>query len=269
MDFDKSYFNLGYLDTLSYKHTIIHRLDPRVKLLFTIAFVMTVVSFPKYAVTELMPFFLIPVLGIALGDIPAGFVARKILIASPFAICVGVFNPFFDTVPVIHIGTFDITAGWISFLSVMIKFVLTVSAGLLLIATTSFPDVCRALQRLRMPDIFVLQLLFLYRYIFVLIEEAMKMKRARDLKSFGSKGLGIRTFAGLIGVFFLRAMERSERVYRAMLSRGFQGRITTSKVFRVRKADLLFLAAGLSTLLLFRLYNMSTATEGLLRRILS
>jgi cobalt/nickel transport system permease protein len=268
MNFDKAYFNMGYLDTLSYKDTIIHRLDSRVKLLFALAFIMTVVSFSKYAVSELIPFFLFPVLALSIGEIPAGFIIRKILLVSPFAIFIGIFNPFFDTVPVMNIGSLDISAGWISFTSVMVKFVLTVSAVLLLIATTSFPDVCRALQSLGIPEVFVMQLLFVYRYLFVLIEEAMKIKRARDLRSFGSRGLGIRAFAGLIGVFFIRSVERSERIYRAMLSRGFQGRIQTSKVFRIKKGDLLVLAAGLSTMLLFRLHNLSEIAGDLLKRIM-
>jgi cobalt/nickel transport system permease protein len=268
MDFDKAYFNLGYLDTLSYRDSIIHRLDPRLKLLFTLAFIMTVVSFSKYALSELFPFFLFPVLVLSLADIPAGFLVRKIVIVSPFAFFIAVFNPLLDTATFVNIGSTEISAGWVSFISIMIKFVLTVSAGLLLIATTSFPDVCRALQRLGIPEIFVLQLLFIYRYIFVLIEEAMKVKRARDVRSFGSRGLGIRSFVSLIGAFFIRTIERSERIYQAMLSRGFQGRIETSRIFRVSATDIFLLAAGLSTLILFRLYNMSVAAEDLLRRIM-
>ena len=62
MTFDKEYFNLGYLDMLSYKDTFIHRLDPRTKLCATVFFVVTVVSFPKYEVSGLLPFLFFPVL---------------------------------------------------------------------------------------------------------------------------------------------------------------------------------------------------------------
>ena len=57
--------NLGYLETLSYQQTPLHRLDPRVKLLTTLAFIIAVVSFGKYEITALIPFFIYPVALIA------------------------------------------------------------------------------------------------------------------------------------------------------------------------------------------------------------
>jgi cobalt/nickel transport system permease protein len=74
----------------------------------------------------------------------------------------------FDTRTAAVIFGISLSAGWISFLSILLKFALTVSAALLLIATTSFPGVCHALRRLGFPALFVSQLLFLYRYVFVL-----------------------------------------------------------------------------------------------------
>ena len=58
---ENSLYNIGYLEALSYQSTPIHRLDPRVKLLTTMVFIVAVVSFPKYAVDSLMPFILYPV----------------------------------------------------------------------------------------------------------------------------------------------------------------------------------------------------------------
>ena len=90
--FDNEYFNLGYLDTLSYRDTFIHRLDPRAKLIATIFFVLTVVSFPKYEITGLLPFFLFPVLIFSLGDIPYKFILKKVLVVSSFAFFIGFFK---------------------------------------------------------------------------------------------------------------------------------------------------------------------------------
>ncbi len=257
MTFDKEYFNLGYLDILSYKNTIIHRLDPRIKLIVTFIFILTVVSFNKYEVSGLIPFFLFPVLVLSLGDIPAKFIIKKILLVSPFAILVGIFNPFLDTTVLFDKYGVLISGGWISFLSIIIKFFLTISAAILLIATTSFPGVCLALQKLGVPEIFVSQLLFLYRYIFVLMEELMRIVRARDMRAFGKKGKGARIFINLIGVLFIRTVERSERIYQAMLSRGFSGRIETSKRYRISRADIIFVIITLMAFYLFRKYNIS------------
>ncbi len=254
--FDNVYFNMGYLDTLSYKDTLIHRLDPRTKLLATLAFIITVVSFPKYEISGLLPFFLFPVLLFTLSEIPIKFILRKVLVVSSFAFFVGIFNPLFDRQPIYEFAGFTISGGWISFLSIMLKFFLTITSALLLVATTSFPGVCHALQKLGMPDVFVSQLLFLYRYIFVLAEETMKVVRARDMRTFGSRGKGIKTFVSLIGTLFLRTVERSERIYLAMLSRGFSGTIRPSRTFSFSVIDATFLAGVAGALYIFRMHDV-------------
>ena len=175
MTFDERYFAIGRLDRLSYGRTVVHCLDPRVKVVVTLLFLVTVVSFPPHEVAALLPFFLFPVLSLTLGGIPAGFILRKILVVSPFALMIGIFNPLLDTGTVVVIAGFPVSAGWISFVSILLKFVLTTGAALLLVATTSFPGICHALRRLGCPSLFVSQLLFLYRYLFVLVEEAMRI----------------------------------------------------------------------------------------------
>jgi len=257
LTFDKEYFNLGYLDTLSYKDTFIHRRDPRIKVIVTFAFILSVVSFPKYEVSGLAPLFLFPVLLFSLGDIPVRFIMKKVVMVSPFALFVGIFNPFLDTRTLYTVYGFAVSGGWVSFLSIVIKFILTVSAGLLLIATTSFPGVCYALQRLKVPDIFISQLLFLYRYLFVLLDETMKIVRARDMRSFGKRGQGIRVFSHIIGVLFIRTVEKSERIYQAMLSRGYEGQIGMIKKYTISAEDIIFALSMLATFYLFRRYNVT------------
>jgi len=254
--FDNAYFNLGYLDTLSYRDTVIHRLDPRAKLLATLAFIVTIVSFPKHEITGLLPFFLFPVLLFSLSDVPVKFILKKVLLVSSFAVFIGVFNPLIDRQTVYSVFGFSVSGGWISFLSIMLKFFLTITSALLLIATTSFPGVCHALQKMGMPEIFVSQLLFLYRYIFVLVEEAMKIVRARDMRSFAKKGLGIKPAINLFGTLFLRTVERAERVYQAMLSRGFTGRLNTSRTYCFTTADALFVGLTILFLYLFRIHDV-------------
>jgi len=260
MTFEERYDAIGRLDRLSYGDTFIHRLDPRTKVVVTGLFLLTVVSFDKYAVTPLAPFFLFPVLLLTLGEIPAWFILRKVLFVSPFALVIGIFNPVLDTRTVGVIAGLPLAAGWLSFVSILLKFVLTVSAALLLVATTSFPGVCHALRRLGLPAPFVSQLLFLYRYLFTLLEEAMRIVRARDLRSFGGRGAGVRSFTRLIGVLFLRTVARAERIYCAMLARGFHGDIPTLRCCGTGAGDWAFLAAAFAYLAFFRLFPV---TEGI------
>jgi len=252
MAFDEEYFSIGRLDRLSYQDTFVHRLDPRVKVVCTMLFLVTVISFPKYEIAALMPFFLLPVLLTTLGDIPAAFLLKKIVIVSPFAIFIGIFNPLLDTRLVAVAAGIPLSAGCLSFITILLKFTLTISAALLLIATTSFPGICHALRRLGVPAIFVSQLLFLYRYLFVLMEEAMRLARARDMRSFGERGSGINVVVRLIGSLFLRTVERAERIYSAMLSRGFNGDIPSVKLYKLKSADILYLCATLAFLAIFR-----------------
>jgi len=134
-----------------------------------------------------------------------------------------------------------------------VKFSLTISAALLLIATTSFPGVCHALRRFGLPALFVSQLLFLYRYLFVLLEETMRIIRARDMRSFGQRGMDARTVVRIIGMLFLRTVERAERIYSAMLSRGFTGDIPSMKRHLFRGVDVLFVSVTVVVLVVFRL----------------
>ena len=268
MTFDAQYFDIGRLDRLSYRDTFVHHLDPRVKVIATLLFLFTVISFPKYEVVALVPFFLFPVLLATLGEIPVLFILKKVLLVSPFAILIGVFNPFLDTGTVAVIAGIPISAGVVSFFSILLKFALTVSAALLLIATTSFPGVCHAFRRLGLPSLFVSQLLFLYRYIFVLMEEAIRITRARDMRSVGSRGTGIKVFVRLIGTLFVRTVDRAERIYYAMLSRGFQGDIPTLKRTRIAAVDLAYLAAMVMFLAVFRLFRITEGIGGFAQGLL-
>lgn len=255
--FDSAFLDLGRLDSLSYTDTVIHRLDPRAKVLVTMAFIVAVVSFPKYTVTSLIPFFFFPLVMASLADLPLGFLAWKLVVVSPFALFIAIFNPFLDREILVQLGPFTITGGWISFGSVMVRFVLTVSAALILIATTSFPGICNGLERLKVPKLFVIQLMFLYRFIFVLTEEALRIVRARRVRSFGEKRPSLRLFVQIVGVLFLRTVGRAEKVYWAMCNRGFDGEIRTLKRLRFTGRDVAFLMICVSLFAVLRFNDVS------------
>lgn len=267
MSFDTAYYSIGRLDRLSYQDSLVHRLDPRAKVIAVMLFILTVISHSKYAVAELVPFFLFPIVLIALSDIPVLFLLKKILIVSPFAVFIGIFNPIFDAGTVVFFGV-PISAGWVSFLSILVKFMLTISAALILIATTSFPGVCHGLRKIGAPALFVSQLQFLYRYLFVLMEETMRVVRARDLRSFGARGVEAKVAARIIGALFIRTVERAERIYRAMLSRGFQGEMPVLRHRGMAMNDVLFLLLVAAGLIVFRFYPISELTGRFLQGVL-
>lgn len=254
MTFDEKYYNIGFIDQLSYKDTFVHRLDPRAKLVATLLFLFTVISFSKYEIAALLPFFLYPMLLMTIGEIPFMFIFKKVILVAPFAVFIGIFNPLLDSGRVVIFNGLTVSAGWLSFCSIMLKFTLTISTALLLIATTSFPSVCHALRQLKVPSLFVSQLSFLYRYIFVLMEETMRIVRARNMRSYGERGKDIKTFVRIVGILFIRTVERAERIYFAMLSRGFRGDMPALKHFHIKTSDVIFAAFVAAFLYIFRFY---------------
>ena len=262
--FNPEYFNIGHLDTLSYRHTFVHDLNPVIKLIVTLVFILLVVSFPKYEIQGIVPFFMFPLFMIIAGEIPAGVIFKKLLVVSPFVLFIGIFNPMLDKEIIYRVFGVPVSGGWISYGSLIIRFILTVSSALLLIATTSFPGICLALEKLRVPKIFIVQLLFLYRYTFVLAEEVMKIIKARNMRSFGKKGKDIKSFISITGVLLVRSIERSERIYQAICSRGFDGQIRLLKDFRLRGTDILFALVTISIFIIFRKYAITDMLGGLL-----
>ena len=251
-----SLLDLTYLDTLSDQDTPVHRLDPRVKLLTTLLFIVCVVSFNKYELSSLLPFVIYPVVLVALGNLPLGYLLKKVLLAAPFAFLVGIFNPLLDRAVLVHLGPLEISGGWVSFASIMLRFVLTVSAALILVASTGFNAVCLALEKMGAPAAFTVQLLFLYRYIFVLGDEALRMLRARSLRSFGGRGMALQVSSLMIGQLLLRTLDRAQRIHLAMRCRGFDGEIRIARQLRIGGRDLVFLVGCSAIFLFMRLHDV-------------
>jgi len=268
MKLESSYLDIGYLDFLARRKSFIHQLDPRAKLLTTLVFIAVVVSFGKYSVTGLIPFVIYPVSLMALGNLPPGYLFKKILVAAPFALFIGIFNPVLDREIMVRLGHVGISGGWISFASIMIRFFLTVSAALILIASTGFNEICLALRKMGMPAGLSVQLLFLVRYLFVLIEEASRMNRARAVRSFDGKGMGMKVFSHMIGQLLLRTIDRARRIHLGMLCRGFDGELRLLRSFQLNGRDLSFILGWSMLFVLMRRYDVPQLVGDLVLRIM-
>ncbi len=256
MSFDK-YIEVGRMDDLGRLNTPVHRLDARVKAVTTLAFIIAVMSFSRYEISALIPFFLYPVVLLAAGGMPLGYLLRKLLIASPFALAVGLFNPFLDRQVVLYIGDIGISGGWLSFVSIVIRFALTVSVALLLVACTGINRLCAGMERLGLPKVFSVQLQLLYRYLFVIADEGLRMMHSVELRSVGKRAMRIRTYVSLIGHLLVRAMDRAQRVYQAMVSRGFDGQVRILRPTSMRFQDLAFLFGWILFFAVARYWNLS------------
>ena len=266
---ESAFFDLSYLEALAGRNTAVHRTDPRIKVLTAAIFVVCVVSFDKYVISAMLPFALFLVVIMGLATIPADYLLKKLIIVSPFAIMVGIFNPLLDQQPMLHFGTFALSGGWLSFFSILLRFSLTVSAVLILVATTGFNAVCMAMVKLGMPKIFAVQLLMLYRYIFVLIDEGLRMYQARTLRSFQKRAMGLKTFGHLVGQLLLRTLDRAQRIHLAMLCRGFDGTIRIRQTLKITGKDILFFVGCSAVLFLLRSYDLPRILGALLTGLIS
>jgi len=239
----KNFALTGEIERLSLMDSSVHRIGALAKLLTTVTFIVAVASFDIHSFRQMIPFLVFPVFMISRGGLPYGLIIKGILAASPFAFMVAVFHPFMDPVN-----------GWLAFASIMLKFALTVSSVFVLIASTGFIRLCGALQRLYLPDVFVTQLMFLYRYIFVFMDEASRMSNAKSLRSFG-KGDGIVFYANMLGQLLLRTYDRAQRIHRSMLSRCFDGELSVN-VEQSTVLDVMFTTVWAVVFLCFRLVDV-------------
>jgi cobalt/nickel transport system permease protein len=178
------------------------------------------------------------------------------MIVAPFAIFIGIFNPLLDREILLRLGSVNISGGWVSYFSILIRFTLTVTAALVLIALTGFNTVCLSLEKLGVPRPFVVQLLFLYRYLFVLTDEAARLARARSLRVFDSAGMGFKPFVSMVGGLLLRTLDRAQRVHLAMCCRGFEGHIPILRPMRFGVREVRHVAIWVLLFALLRFYNL-------------
>ena len=211
------------MDALAKRDTWICRIHPLAKLFLTIFYIVLVVSFHKYDLTGLLGMILYPLILFNLGDLSFGNALRRLRIVLPLVCIIGIFNPLFDRAPAAVFFGVTVSGGVISMITLMIKAVLTVLASYLLIATTSIEKLCYALRKIHVPQMIVVELLLIYRYISVLLAEAGRITQAYSLRAPGQKGVAFKAWGPLLGQMLLRSMDRAGALYESMCLRGFHG----------------------------------------------
>jgi cobalt/nickel transport system permease protein len=208
-----------FLDRYSRGSTVCHRLSVGLKLLvvvtaITVAVCVPVRYWPLHGVLAGLIF-----VGHTLADVPLAYLVRRIAIFLP---SVGIAAL---AVPASH----GFATGYDVGLSIVVRSTVAFSAGLWLVCTTPFDRLLATLSRLGMPNVLGATLAFAYRYSFVLFDELARMRTAQRARTFGRPGLLRRWHLAvqLVGMLAIRSISRSERIYQAMCSRGWQGQMRT------------------------------------------
>lgn len=248
---------LANMDALARMDSPVHRRHPLAKLLVTVLYIFVVVSFSKNQLSALIPMILYPVFLFQLSGITMRTCLYKLRFILPLLCAVGIWNPLLDRQPVLQIGSLMITSGMISFVTLLLKGVLSLMASFLLISTTNIEQICYALSLLKVPDIMVTQLLITYRYISLLLKETGTMVNAYSLRAPGQNGLHFSAWGSFVGQLLIRSMDRAQNLYQSMQMRGFQGSFYYAKEEAWEREDLLYLAAWVIVFILLRLFNLS------------
>jgi cobalt/nickel transport system permease protein len=232
------------------KQSFVHHLDPRVKVVVTVAFIISNALLPDgawFAFGAAWLFLLTANLGSRLG---ISYTLKRSLIALPFALAAVTVLFSMPGEPVLAIRWFmsDLVItdmGLLRFVSILIRSWLSVQMAILLVATTRFPDLIHALEHLHIPAILTTIIAFLYRYLFVLTDEVHRLMRARESRSAAATGKrsggGVawraRIAGHMAGQLFLRSYERSDRIYNAMVARGYAGHLYTLNPHEMKSSD--------------------------------
>ena len=236
-----------FIDRFAMGDSPVHRLDARAKLVAVLAYTVVLISFDRYRVAALVPMAVLPFAMLWFARVPVAFAIRRVVILSPFILMLVLMSPIYDrTLCAVAFGPwhFTITGGWLTAANIAIKFALGVLALTAMMCATPFALLLEAMRRLCMPQVVVLQLGFLYRYLFLLIDEAMRVRRARDFRGAALAPVGrqLAAVGGVIGTLFIRTLDRSERVHLAMAARGYRGEPHSLGRLRFTGTDTVFLA---------------------------
>ncbi len=237
-----------FIDRFALGDSPIHRLDARAKLVAVLAYTLVLISFDRYVVAGLAPMAVFPLALLWFAGVPVWFALRRLAILSPFILMLALMSPIYDRAQ--HLAAFGpwcyrVSGGWLTAADVAIKFACGVLALTAMMCSTRFALLLEAMRRLGVPQLIVMQLGFLYRYVFVLIDEALRVRRARDFRGAALAPVGRRLGAvgGVIGTLFVRTLDRSERIHLAMAARGYRGEPHNLSRLCFTLSDGLFLAA--------------------------
>ncbi|CAG0950209.1 Nickel transport protein NikQ [Anaerolineales bacterium] len=270
--------HVHFLDPYHHSHSPVHQLDGRVKFVLAVAFILTCSLTPVSAWAVYILLFALILSIEILSTLGAGYVLKRALLATPFVLAA---LPVIFTVEGIKLfslplGSWTLTAsveGLERFISIALKSWLSVQAAILLAAATPFPELLQAMRAVGIPRLLVAMFGLTWRYIFVLVDEALRLMRARaarsgvnpDLRPSTSlrtkrEGGGIiwraQVAGGMAGSLFLRGFERSDRIYTAMLSRGYDGEVRVMPLPALSGVSKLVLFAGLLLLGILLLFGI-------------
>jgi len=197
------------LDNYSHLDSPIHRVPAALKMLAAVAVVLAVISVPLShpIVLAVIAFALLMIA--AASQLPGAFLVKRILLLEPFVLGIALLSLLQPHGPLL-------------FLSLVVRSTLSMFTLILLANTTPFGQMILVLRKVRLPSLLITTLALMHRYLFVLLDESRRMRRARLCRTFTRRKMSLHTLSSVCSQLFIRSSDRAERVYAAMCSRGWR-----------------------------------------------
>jgi cobalt/nickel transport system permease protein len=254
------------LDQFQHQSSRIHDLDPRIKVLVVVGYILSNALLPDGSWPAFALAWLVLLAANDQSKLGLGYTFKRSFVALPFALVAvsAIFSPQGQPLAEWNLGFITLIPtdfGLMRFISILLRSWLSVQMAILLVATTQFPDLIHAFEHLRLPRILTTVTAFLFRYLFVLTNEVLRMKRARESRSAGLDGRKrggsilwrARVTGSMVGQLFLRSYERSDRIYHAMISRGYAGHLRTLTPHTLARKDWTIFAITIIFVILIQL----------------
>ena len=206
----------SFIDRYSNLISPIHRLDPRLKIgVVFIAIIVLVIS-PHHSPLLFLIYAVIISIFWYVSHLPFKHLIERLSITIPFVAIIGLGIAFGHKL--------NDAVWWHSFVYLIVRATLTITLLTLLTSTTPFPMLLEGLHWFKLPKVLHSLLSFIYRFIYIIIDEFQRLNRGRKSREFGKHFLlSWKGRSWMLGTFLIKCIERSERVYQAMLSRGYRG----------------------------------------------
>ena len=214
------------LEKWSRGKSALHRRDPRAKILALLVFLIALAGAGRAVPQLATALFALLLIALLWARLPVVAVLTRACVVLSF------------TLPFALLSTFAGDSD--RALSLLLKSYISAVAVILLVATTPITMLLRGLESAGVPRFLLMVAQFLYRYLFVIVEEAQHMRKAAWSRGGPARGAGFRAAAGAVGALFARSYGRAEEIHRAMLARGFTGSLRPLGSLRFTIADAVF-----------------------------
>ena len=214
-DISKAIYDIRKIDELGDMNTKIHKIDSAIKIIVTIIYVIKILSIKQFTILNITCIVLYPLILFIIGKVQIKFILKKVIYVFPIILGLSVINLIID---------FSYSEIYFSVL-LLFKCTFALVGALLLIVTTGINNLAFGLKKLKIPNILIMQILMLHRYVILMMEECYKVKSAYELRTLGEKSMTMKDYGQIVGQMLLKTIDRSEKVYEAMKLRGFEGEL--------------------------------------------